>query len=352
MNSHTTEMRPFESIHFFHFAYKKFNALRVFKFYKAKNMFVMGTECSANLAFQWICEWAKVACQGSCIALINYLFVATMFAASSSLFGETIEIPPPPSVIPPILTPDLQSFERSEKSKTQRNKDEIDRFESQQKSRVEKRKEKELQNLKTLANTQNLHSFFEISLILPTVSARNDRKNYTADVSSHINFFIRPKIAKPSDEVQLWTALRVSPFSGSGQQNGISGRYSYLHFGPSIGIGKINARKVTPKVPNNSEGTRINAIDDLPDEDEQGSGWIGILGIGATSKFSDNNTSMTEEASDFTSQTWYFDEPGLHFEIRHLTLFHGLMSRNFILGTQLGKNKITTYIGIGLGGWL
>lgn len=282
----------------------------------------MGTDCSAKLAAHARRKSAIISCM-------------TALAVFSQLSGQAdaqIELPPPPTATPPPVIPQDHNpgVEARKERIEKRKEDKKEKIEQETQSREAKKEQVIKDDLK---KPRPLYGFLELSLLYPKITTQGVRKNYHADVTSHVQLWGRLRPDTPSDSIQIWAGFRLAPFSGYGTQDKETGRFGFSFFGPGLGFGSVK------KVEDSSN-----------EESPSYSGWLITSGVAAVSKLASDTHSDHE--SDFSSSAWSSDGPGVWVEGRYMRIFHAALSANLIIGAQLAKDKNFTYFGVGLGGWL
>ncbi len=266
---------------------------------------------------------------------IAALFVGFLALALPSYAWAQIDLPPAPYAVPPPRIPDSRNpvlLREQEHVKEREQRREESKNVQEQRSE-QKREEKAKQEL---VDPRPMFGFAEINLVYPKILTTGQRKNYTADFATQFNGWMRLNLDKPSNKNQAWIGLRIAPFSGSGIQRDHAGRFARTYFGPGIGIGNIDGREPGNQAPD--MGSR--------------SGWLLSTGVAAVSSLTRSDEPQDSGASDFTSNSWAIDAPGVWLEYRYMHVFMGAMSGNIVFGTQLAQGKTFIYTGIGLAGWL
>lgn len=265
-----------------------------------------------------------------------YFLIVTLTMAAVVLPQEVqgqISLPPPPTAVPPPAIPedkDPAILRRKEKAAAKE-----EAAKSQRKALVEKAEvEREVAAKEELSKPRPLYGFIEISMHYPKILTSGERKDYVGNVTNHVNFWSRLKYDTPADETQVWAGFRLAPFGGTGVQGSDKGRFAMTYFGPSLGFGKV--------------GVVSDSTSDSPSRN----GWLIGAGVAAVSILGHPDEIYRSTSTDFKSTPVGFDSPGGWIEGRFMHVFHGAISGNLIIGSQLGNGKNFIYSGFGLGGWL
>jgi len=213
------------------------------------------------------------------------------------------------------------------------------------KKQIEKNKQseviKENQIIQDTLKPRLRKYLLEVSLISPAVITNGDRKDYTSNLTSHFNLFLRNNPKSSDDKMGLWYGFRMAPFSGSGRYKNFSGNYGFTYFGPMIGLGTIESMPAEPSKAKNGLKANPPAI----------SGWVVTGGLALQHRLDGADPSDKDEVDDEFNDNLGFDSPGLWIEYRYLRIVWGAVATNFIAGVQTGQQKIFTYAGLGFGGW-
>ena len=181
-------------------------------------------------------------------------------------------------------------------------------------------------------------------ILLPyLVTGSNNRKNYYADPSAMIQFYLKPSEYEAFDNTELWTGFRLASFSGAGRQGGVSGDFGFLYFGPMLGLGKVS-----PPVLSVGVDEKAGSKEKLSNYDRSGFFWMsGLALVSRASKVEKGR----EKPEDFNSKEVDFDSPGLWTEVSYGDIRYSRIGLTYTFGVQVGKGKIFTYFGFGSWFW-
>jgi hypothetical protein len=247
------------------------------------------------------------------------------FMVTSPVFSQ-ISLPEPPKAAPPPIPPKKKESESEDDERDEALSDSA-------------KDAKDNKSVKTpipdrapeLDLPRPLYGFFELSLLGTKALVRGGRSGYYSEPSNHVSAWLRAIPSKDSNKIQLWAGLRAAPFNGYGTQNRTSERFAHTYLGPGIAVGRVLHPDPKSKPP------FVN-------------GWLLASGVSAVHR--QGTSDAGDQSDDFSSTPWAYSPPGAWAELRLMRMFHGALSTNLIIGSQLAKDKNFVYFGVGLGGWL
>ena len=207
------------------------------------------------------------------------------------------------------------------------------------KANIEDRKEetKQQQIKAEAAQPRPFYGFLEISLMYPKILVSGSRKNYQADVTTHVTAMGRIFSSQDAQSVQPWVGLRVAPFGGFGTQKGHRGRFALTYIGPAIGFGRISSQDVS------------EVDKEAPPER---SGWLISTGAAAVYRTTRQDEPETSHATDFQNSGWASDAPGVWLEGRYIHIAMGAVGIHGVIGVQTAQGKTFAYLGAAIAGYL
>jgi hypothetical protein len=211
---------------------------------------------------------------------------------------------------------------------------------------LEREEKRNIALSKDAVKHHELDFMLQVSLVLPYLKTTGNRKNYTADLTSHFHLFYRGTKTPNDAAGNLWWGFRTAMFSGTGIYKNIPGRYGFTYFGPMIGIGKISSAE-------QAGGSSAAGADPMEDQFfPTRHGWFLMFGIAATSRIVKIDPSELPLDQDFDRSSGVkFDKPGLWTEFTYATVHFGAVGVNLSLGTQFAQGKTFYYTGLGAAGW-
>lgn len=190
--------------------------------------------------------------------------------------------------------------------------------------------------------------YIQSTLVLPYVKTSGPREKYTAEPNVHLSFAWKGQ--KDIYTRHRYFGFRFASFSGSGIYDGTPGRYGFLYFGPSIGIGKVG--KVTEVV--EQESKKAVSIQTVKERSITywETGWSLFTGVALQSRIGQIDPTSEEPGDDLnTTNIPALDGLGIWAEASYFFLFLGAVGVHLNLGAQQGKGKIFTWLGVGVSGW-
>lgn len=173
----------------------------------------------------------------------------------------------------------------------------------------------------------------------------NDRSDYGAEPSVGINIWYRIFQDTKPEDTNIWAGFRGQYFGGSGRYKQNSGTFSFLYFGPTIGVGKIS-----PGVGDVGQDATKDA-DSVAKALTARHGLFALTGIAAQSRQGTHEPDKNKPDDDLNSKALAFDSPGLFAEVWYTHIRYNALSYNALLGAQTGKQKLFIYLGVGVGLW-
>lgn len=260
------------------------------------------------------------------------VLVFLMFWAKLAFSQNRIQIPRTPKPqTPPITT--IEQADQDLKKKRRRRR----------KRTPPAKKAPKISHIEAMTRLpKKWNTYSQASLIVPYVRTFGEtRKDYKAEpgMSFKLEFLLGEQ--NSPDEISYWLGVRVSPFSGSGTYKEDNGRYSFLYWGPSLSIGKVQAPITKKKIQKNKEVPSTKSW----------SHWRWSFGISAMSRYAGVNDDFSGGEGELTNSPIGFDAPGLWTEVNYGKIYGKTISLDGSLGLQTGESKIFAYLGIGMGLW-
>ncbi|NRA44935.1 MAG: hypothetical protein HRU09_08275 [Oligoflexales bacterium] len=202
------------------------------------------------------------------------------------------------------------------------------------------------------AGKQGPYGFLmQTTLVLPALSARGPRSNYTSELSTHISALFRLSPEEDPFTQQFWWGLRLAPFAGTGTYKETAGRFNFLYFGPSFGIGNLSRESDDP---DDSDESKKSGSSKRPKKKKipETNAWFLMGGIAAHSRIVE--VDPTDDIADKemnTINSVQLDGPGLWVEFTYANIYFGSLGIHYVAGVQLGEEKMFFWIGAGAGGW-
>ena len=190
----------------------------------------------------------------------------------------------------------------------------------------------------------------QTTIVLPALSARGPRSNYTSELSTHISSFFR---LSPDDDPfsqQFWWGFRLAPFAGTGTYEETAGRYNFFYFGPMFGIGTLNRSHENGSPNPKSKNRKLpkKAKKSAPET----SAWFLMGGLAAQTRIV--KVDPTDDVADKEMNTLnsaQLDGPGLWAEFTYANIYFGSLGIHYVAGVQLAEEKVFFWLGVGAGGW-
>ena len=287
---------------------------------------------------------AKLLNQIGKLFLICFIWLGPFEGNYKLLAADDIFLPPSPSPLappPPSKSRDRDFFRNLKKNREKKNEPKKPPLEDL----YSYEKDKEL--LKFIENKKSYHFMAQISLLLPFVTTSGQRKNFSTELTSHMNVLFHIPQIRLEKKTPIWGGLRVAPFSGVGQYAETVGRYSFLYFGPSIAYGGLIPDISDPLKKKMSPAKESKQVV-FPVK----SAWFLSMGFSGQTRIANIDPSSDVVDKDLnTFQGAQLDGSGFWMELTYAKIYFGGLGVHYVSGLQLAEEKLFIWLGFAAGGW-